>query len=155
MLHLRILLCVAAVSGLWFTPVLACEEFARCRSCPELAEKIERDGQEGEYRHGVQQNGLYYSFVLNCQELGEKLLQQGINPSRGGVLDSMALTVSLAEPHQQPAINQAWADLLLRYGATAHIITATGESAPEAVKHGRLHIDYPEIWQRFLKPRQP
>ncbi|MBI1860145.1 MAG: hypothetical protein HYR96_04410 [Deltaproteobacteria bacterium] len=127
--------------------------FQACKSCKTLAAATSKaEPNEGEYFHAAQWNGLYAAYVHNCLAVAEDLLKRGADPSSGGALGSMILTVVDKWPHNNKRVNEKWAALLKKYRANPQKKVGPEDSTPMGLM-AMLHSkpDYPDLWARFLK----
>lgn len=124
-----------------------------CQSCEQIARIMSKnEPNSGDYYRGAQWNGLYAAYVHNCFEIAESLLKRGANPNWGGWQGSMILSIVDKWPHDNPRINEKWAELFLKYKANAREKVPDQDKTPEAmVKDGDFEPDYPELWKKFLR----
>lgn len=121
-----------------------------CRALAKVVTNAEPDN--GEYLHGAQWNELYTAYVHDCYSVAEGLLKRGANPNWGGSLGSMIISVSDKWPHNNKAVNQKWASLLIKYGASARKPVPLEDKPPQAIlQEFEMKPDYPDIWARFQR----
>ncbi len=127
--------------------------FQACKSCKALAAVTSKaDPNDGEYFHAAQWNGLYAAYVHNCLAVAEDLLRRGADPSTGGALGSMILTVVDKWPHNNKRVNEKWVALLKKYKANPKKKVGPEDASPiglMAMFHEKP--DYPDLWAKFLK----
>lgn len=122
-----------------------------CRTCDAITKATEKhDPNDGEYLHAAQWNGLYAAYVHGCMSTAENLLKRGANPNWGGALGSMLISVSNKWPHNDKTINQKWAALLLKYGASKkQIVPIENKTPTELLEEYERMPEYPDIWAIF------
>lgn len=122
-----------------------------CRSCDALVKAVAKSHpNDGEYYRGARWNGLYAAYVHDCIAVGKDLLERGANPNWGGASGSMIISVSNKWPHGDKAINQKWASLILKHGASGKRLVPEENKTPnELLKDYKGVPDYPDIWALF------
>jgi hypothetical protein len=129
------------------------DDLQPCRTCVQISRVTSHEPPNGgEYLHGAQWNGLYAAYVRNCLKVAEDLLKRGADPNWGGSSGSMVISVSNQWPHNDIRINRKWAELLLKYGATARKIVPDQDKSPEAMlKTREFEPEYPELFKKFQR----
>ena len=122
-----------------------------CKSCDALGKAVAKaKPNDGEYYRGAQWNGLYAAYVHDCTAIAEDLLKRAANPNWGGSSGSMIISVSNKWPHNDKTVNQKWASLLLKYGASSKKLIPNENKAPdELLKEYEGIPNYPDIWALF------
>lgn len=128
-------------------------DFQACKSCNILARVTAKsDPNDGEYLHGAQWNALYAAYIHDCRTVAKTLFSRGANPNSGGSAGSMIISVADKWPHNNKAVNQKWAALLLKHGASGHkIVPEQGKTSKELLKEYGATPDYPDIWNQFQR----
>ena len=127
------------------------DDLQPCKTCAALSKVVAKaEPDNGEYLHGAQWNGLYTAYVHDCYSVAEGLLKRGANPNWGGSLGSMIISVSDKWPHNNKTVNQKWASLLIKYGASARKPVPGEDKPPQAIlQEFHMTPDYADIWARF------
>lgn len=127
-------------------------DLQRCTSCDELTKTVVlKQPDQGEYYRGAYWNGLYAAYILNCQTVGKKLLDNHANPNLGGSFGSLLVSLANAWPHKNHSINKQWADILIKYSVDVDWKNPfTGMSARSIVEQEMISVDYPDIWNSMI-----
>ena len=128
-------------------------DLQRCTSCKALDKTINlKQPDQGEYYRGAYWNGLYAAYVMNCQSVARKLLDNNANPNLGGSFGSFLATVANNWPHKKETINQQWSKLLLNYKIDTNWKNPYVDmSAKTIIDDGLLTVSYPSIWKAFIE----
>ena len=127
-------------------------DLQRCNSCVALSNTVDLNSpDDGEYYRGAFWNGLYSAYRLNCQAVGESLLNHHANPNLGGSSGSFIASLVSSWPHSDVTINAEWVKLVSRYSVDPEWKNPySGESAVEIIKNGEVPLDYPELWKEII-----
>lgn len=130
--------------------------FDQCKTCEQLDKAVVlSEPDKGDYYRGAFWNGLYASYVLNCQGVAKKLLDSGATPSLGGSNYALPVVVSRKWPHENKSINEEWKNLLLKYNVKLDLIP-DGEKSPfEVFFNNPSRIEYMDIWAYFVAESNP
>jgi len=135
--------------------IAACslDDLQRCASCNELDKTVNlKQPDQGEYYRGAYWNGLYTAYVMNCQSVGKKLLDNNANPNLGGSFGAFLATVANEWPHKKQSINQQWSKLLQSYSIDTNWKNPYMDmSAKTVIDDGLLTVSYPAIWTAFIE----
>lgn len=113
-----IALLLLLVQSAWAQGLCSTSDFQLCKTCAQLEMAVDlKQPTAGDYYRGAEWNGLFAAYHLNCPAIAAKLIKAGANPSSGGTMGSMIVTVANKWPHNNKKINEAWAALLLTAGA--------------------------------------
>lgn len=130
--------------------------FDQCKTCDQLDKAIVlSEPDKGDYYRGAFWNGLYASYVRNCQGVAKKLLDNGATPSIGGGNYALPLIIAGKWPHENIAINEEWKDLLIRHGVNINLIPDGNKSPYEVYINNRDWVDYENIWNDFMSFSKP
>ena len=122
------------------------------QDCSELEAAVDYEvPSAGDYYRGADWNGLYASYVANCPLIAAKLIKAGADPSSGGLMGSMIMSVSAKWPHDDESINQTWAALLLAAGASIDIPLnrMDGTTKDLLARESWYEPDYPQFLALF------
>ena len=128
------------------------DDLQRCTSCKALDKTVNlKNPDQGEYYRGAYWNGLYAAYVMNCQSVARKLLDNHANPNLGGSFGSFLATIANDWPHKKESINLEWSKLLLNYKIDPNWKNPYMEmSAKAVIDDGLLTVSYPSIWDTFV-----
>ncbi|MGF7480918.1 hypothetical protein [Providencia sp. SP181] len=130
--------------------------FDQCKTCEQLDKAIVlSDPDRGDYYRGALWNGLYASYVRNCQGVAKKLLDSGATPSFGGWNSALPIVISGKWPHENKTINEQWKNLLIKYNVKLDLIPEWGKSPYESYVNDPSQIDYEDIWNELMLASKP
>lgn len=130
--------------------------FDQCKTCDQLSRAIDlSDPDRGDYYRGALWNGLYASYVRNCQEVAEKLLANGATPSLGGAQAAFPIVISRKWPHNNIKINEEWKNILLKHNVKLDLIPDGRKSPYEIFFNDPNYVEYLEIWAELVAESNP
>ncbi|MGF7408514.1 hypothetical protein [Providencia alcalifaciens] len=130
--------------------------FDQCKTCDQLDKAIVlSDPDKGDYYRGAFWNGLYASYVRNCQNVAKKLLDNGATPSLGGHNYALPVVISGNWPHENKSINEEWKNLLLKYNVKLDLIPEGEKSPFEVFLNNPKAIYYKDIWAELIVESDP
>ncbi len=134
--------------------VCSTADFQACKTCSQLEAAVDyQNPSAGDYYRGADWNGLYAAYVANCPLIATKLIRAGADPSSGGLMGSMIMSVADKWPHDDVSINETWAALLLLAGASvdAPLDRMDGTTKEVLARESWYVPDYPNLLVLFQK----